>query len=225
MDADDYLRSPDPALAAREPVAREPAAVLDEGMLAADPVTQFAGWLADAVAAGLTEPNAMILSTVGADGPPRARTVLLKSYGPGGFTFYTNRTSTKAEHLAANPWACLLFPWYSLRRQVIIQGRVTALTQAQSEPYFRSRPRGSQLGAWASRQSSVITSRSVLDDRFARLSRRWPEGTPVPMPGFWGGYRLAHETVEFWQGRRDRLHDRFRYRREDDRWVIARLAP
>jgi pyridoxamine 5'-phosphate oxidase len=198
---------------------------LDEATADRDPVVQFTSWLEAAVAAGLPEPNAMVLSTVSPEGRPRGRTVLLKTHGPDGFVFYTNRTSVKGQHLAANPWACLLFPWYALRRQVIVQGRVMPLTVAESEPYFRSRPYGSQLGAWASRQSSVIASRAVLEERFARLERRWPEGTPVPMPEFWGGYRLAHDSVEFWQGRPNRLHDRLRYRRDGGRWVIERLAP
>jgi pyridoxamine 5'-phosphate oxidase len=198
---------------------------LDEGMLAPDPVAQFSGWLAEAAAAGLPEPNAMVLSTMTDSGRPRARSVLLKSHGPDGFVFYTNRTSAKAQDLAGNPWACLLFPWYALRRQVIIQGAVSPLSEHESEPYFHSRPHGSQLGAWASRQSSVIGSRAVLDDRYARLGQRWPEGTVVPMPSFWGGYRLRHDTVEFWQGRVNRLHDRLRYRRQGTHWVVERLAP
>jgi pyridoxamine 5'-phosphate oxidase len=198
---------------------------LDESMLAADPVTQFSGWLAEAIAAGLPEPNAMVLSTVTDAGRPRARSVLLKSHGPEGFTFYTNRTSAKGQDLSGNPWACLLFPWYALHRQVIIQGAVSPLSQQDSEPYFHSRPRGSRLGAWASRQSSVISSRAVLDDRYARLEQRWPDGTTVPMPSFWGGYRLSHEIVEFWQGRANRLHDRLRYRRQGAHWITERLAP
>ena len=198
---------------------------LDEAMLAADPVDQFSAWLADAVAAGLPEPNAMVLSTVSASGWPRARSVLLKEHGPAGFVFYTNRTSAKAQDLAGNPRACVLFPWYALRRQVIVQGAVTPLSQQESEPYFHSRPYGSQLGAWASRQSSVIASRAVLEDAYARHEQRWPEGTVVPMPDFWGGYRLAHEIVEFWQGQRSRLHDRLRYHRDGARWVVQRLSP
>jgi pyridoxamine 5'-phosphate oxidase len=182
------------------------------------------------IAADLPEPNAMVLATVSAAGWPRARTVLLKQYGPGGFVFYTNRTSTKGQELAANPRACLLFPWHPLQRQVIIQGHVTALTSDESEPYFHSRAHGSQVGAWASRQSSVLGSRGELDERYEKLERRWPEGGTVPMPEFWGGYRVAAETVEFWQGRANRLHDRLRYRREgepgdDQHWVIERLAP
>ncbi len=198
---------------------------LDEAMLAPDPVAQFSGWLAEAAAAGLPEPNAMVLSTVTDAGRPRARSVLLKSHGQDGFIFYTNRTSAKAQDLSGNPWACLLFPWYALHRQVIIQGAVSPLSEAESEPYFHSRTHGSQLGAWASRQSSVIGSRAVLDDRYARLEQRWPEGTVVPMPSFWGGYRLRHDVVEFWQGRANRLHDRLRYRRHGTHWAVERLAP
>ena len=207
------------------PPQTEIATMLDEAMLAADPAEQFSAWLADAVAAGLPEPNAMVLSTVSAAGWPRSRSVLLKEHGPAGFVFYTNRTSAKAQDLAANPRACVLFPWYALHRQVIVQGPVTALSQQESEPYFHSRPHGSQLGAWASRQSTVIASRAVLEDAYARHEQRWPEGTTVPMPDFWGGYRLEHEVVEFWQGRASRLHDRLRYQRDGARWVVQRLAP
>ena len=198
---------------------------LDEATLAADPVDQFAAWLADAVAAGLPEPNAMVLSTVSAAGRPRSRSVLLKGHGPAGFVFYTNRTSAKAQDLAAIGYASARFPWYALRRQVIVQGAVTPMSQAESEPYFHSRPHGSQLGAWASRQSSVIGSRGVLEDAYARLEQRWPEGTTVPMPDFWGGYRLVPELAEFWQGRVNRLHDRLRYRRDGTRWLVERLSP
>jgi len=198
---------------------------LDEATLADDPLTQFTAWMADTVAAGLPEPTAMVLATVSGDGRPRARTVLLKSYDSGGFTFYTNRTSRKGTDLAEVPRACLLFPWHAIHRQVIIEGPVTALTTAQSQPYFRSRAHGSQIGAWASRQSTVIGSRAELDDRYAELSRRWPEGTDVPMPDFWGGYRVIPEVVEFWQGRLNRLHDRLRYRRDGGAWVVERLSP
>ena len=197
----------------------------DEAMLADDPLTQFAAWMADTVAAGLPEPTAMVLATVSGDGRPRARTVLLKSYDSGGFTFYTNRTSRKGTDLAEVPRACLLFPWHAIHRQVIIEGPVTPLTTAESQPYFRSRAHGSQIGAWASRQSTVIGSRAELDDRYAELARRWPEGTDVPMPDFWGGYRVIPEVVEFWQGRLNRLHDRLRYRRDGGAWVIERLSP
>jgi pyridoxamine 5'-phosphate oxidase len=205
---------------------REAERALDESMLPADPLELFAAWMADVVAAGLPEPTAMALATVSADGRPRARMVLLKGYDASGFTFYTNRASRKASDLAEVPRASLLFPWYPLQRQVIIEGTVTPLSTADSEPYFRSRPRGSQLGAWASRQSTVIGSRAELDDRQAELSRRWPEGTPVPMPDFWGGYRVEPQIMEFWHGRTDRMHDRFRYRgRAAGGWLAERLAP
>lgn len=198
-------------------------------MLADSPMTQFARWMDDAVAAGLPEPNAMVLATTSAEGRPRARTVLLKAHDVTGFTFYSNRTSRKGADLAANPRACVLFPWYALGRQVTAEGTVTMLTMEQSEPYFHSRPRGSQIGAWASRQSQVIESRAVLDERFAELERRWPPGVPVDMPDFWGGYLLRPETVEFWQSRSSRLHDRLRYRRAgtgpDGTWVIERISP
>src|SRR5215470_17123879 len=194
-------------------------------MIAEDPLVQFGRWMDDVVAAPLPEPTAMVLATVSAGGRPRARTVLLKAYDSSGFTFYTNRTSRKGTDLAEVPRASLLFPWYQIHRQVIIEGPVSALSVAQSEPYFRSRPRGSQLGAWASRQSSVIGSRAELDERYAALEQRWPAGTTVPMPGFWGGYRLRHDVVEFWQGRANRLHDRLRYRRQGTHWAVERLAP
>jgi pyridoxamine 5'-phosphate oxidase len=199
---------------------------LDEGMLDADPFVQFSRWLADAEAAGLPQPNAMVLATVSEAGQPRARTVLLKSHGPDeGFVFYTNRTSRKGQDLAVNPLACLQFPWFGMYRQVIIEGAVRPLSQQESEPYFRTRPHGSQLGAWASRQSSVLRSRAELEERYAEFERRWPPGTDVPMPGFWGGYRLTPQSLEFWQGRLNRLHDRLRYRRSGDGWVVERLSP
>jgi pyridoxamine 5'-phosphate oxidase len=199
---------------------------LDESMLPADPLELFARWMGDVVAVGLPEPTAMALATVSADGRPRARMVLLKSYDASGFTFYTNRTSRKASDLADVPRASLLFPWYPMQRQVIVEGTVTPLSTADSEPYFHSRPHGSQLGAWASRQSTVLGSRAELDDRYAELSRRWPEGTPVPMPDFWGGYRVEPLVVEFWHGRVSRMHDRFRYRRDPGApWVAERLSP
>ena len=197
--------------------------ILSEDTMAGDPMTQFAGWMAQAQERGVPEPTAMVLATVSAEGRPRARTVLLKAHGPDGFTFYTNRTSRKGQDLQAHPRACAVFPWYALGRQVTAEGRVSVMSQADSEPYFRSRPRGSQIGAWASRQSQVIASRSVLDRRVTELERRWPGD--VPMPDFWSGYLLIPETVEFWQSGTYRLHDRLRYRRDGDRWIIERLSP
>ena len=198
---------------------------LSEDRLADEPMTQFARWMADALASGMPEPTAMVLSTVTGEGRPRARTVLLKAHGQDGFTFYSNRTSRKGRELAGNPSACLVFPWYGVDRQVIADGRVRELSQSESEPYFRSRPRGSQIGAWASRQSTVIASRAVLDDRYAELQRRWPEPDPVPMPDFWGGYLLEPDAVEFWQKGAYRLHDRLRFRRVDGGWAVDRLSP
>jgi pyridoxamine 5'-phosphate oxidase len=199
--------------------------VLSPEMLAGDPMTQFARWMAEAQAEPLPEPTAMVLATVSGQGRPRARTVLLKDHGPAGFTFYTNRTSRKGQDLAANPRACVVFPWYPMQRQVTAEGPVTPLSQAASEPYYRSRPRGSQIGAWASRQSQVLGSRAELDGRAAELEQRWAPPATIPMPDFWGGYLLQPETVEFWQAGMYRLHDRLRYRREGGGWVIERLSP
>ena len=198
---------------------------LSEAMLAGDPMTQFARWMADAAASAMPEPTAMVLTTVSAEGRPRARTVLLKAHDQSGFTFYSNRTSRKGQDLAANPRACVVFPWYALRRQVTAEGSVRIMSAADSEPYYRSRPRGSQIGAWASRQSQVIGSRAELEDRVAELERRWAPPAVIPMPDFWGGYLLVPETVEFWQAGTFRLHDRLRYRRDSGDWTVERLSP
>lgn len=192
-------------------------------MLDPNPMAQFAKWFGEAAATGMPEPNAMVLATVGER--PHARTVLLKVHDDAGFTFYTNRTSRKGRDLASDPRCCAVFPWFAMGRQVTVEGAVRALTTPESEPYFHSRERGSQLGAWASRQSSVLSSRAELDARLEELSRRWPEGTEVPMPDFWGGYLIVPETVEFWQSRPSRLHDRLRYKRSGTEWVIERLSP
>jgi pyridoxamine 5'-phosphate oxidase len=198
---------------------------LDEAEAPADPVLLFARWMEDVVSAGLPEPTAMVLATVSPAGRPRARTVLLKDFGPDGFVFYTNRSSAKGQHMAGNPYVCLVFPWHPIQRQVIIEGSVQALSTSESEPYFHSRPHGSQLGAWASRQSAVLASRAELEARYQEVEARWPEGTTVPMPEFWGGYRVLPGVMEFWEGRPSRLHDRLRYRREGLDWVLERLAP
>jgi pyridoxamine 5'-phosphate oxidase len=200
---------------------------LDENDLADDPLNQFGVWFADAVGADLPEPNAMILSTVTADGTPGARTVLLKGYGPEDFRFFTNHGSRKARSIAGNPRVSLLFPWHPIHRQVIIQGTAERLGRAESEAYFHTRPHGSQLGAWASQNQSSVVTREELERRFAELAARWPD--EVPCPDFWGGYRVIPTTVEFWQGRPDRMHDRLRYRRphpgESGEWVVERLSP
>jgi len=198
---------------------------LDLGDLDPDPIVAFETWLREVAAAGLAEPNAMVVSTIGLDGTPSARMVLLKSVDARGFAFFTNYTSHKARELDAGRGVCLLFPWHGLRRQVIVSGTATRVPRAESSAYFESRPRSSQLGAWASRQSSPLGSRGELDERFAALARRWPEGTVIPVPEFWGGYRVVPSAVEFWQGRASRLHDRMRFTREVDGWRVERLAP
>ena len=198
---------------------------LSEGSMAADPMTQFARWMSDALGLVRPEPTAMVLATTAADGRPRARTVLLKAHDQTGFTFYSNRTSRKGRDSAANPRVCAVFPWYAMQRQVTAEGSVVTMSREDSEPYFRSRPHGSQIGAWASRQSQVIGSRAELDDRVAELEQRWAPPAAIPMPDFWGGYLLVPETVEFWQSGLDRLHDRLRYRRDGAAWTVERLSP
>lgn len=190
-----------------------------------DPVTQFNHWLAEALQQEIPEPNAMVLSTVDAGGQPWSRTVLLKVCDARGFAFFTNYDSAKGRHLAANPHAALTFLWVPLERQVNIAGTVTKTSREESERYFRTRPIGSQLGAWASTQSTSIAGRAQLEKQFDEARARFGE-TAIPLPPNWGGYTLAPHTIEFWQGRRSRLHDRMRYSRQRDRsWKIERLSP
>lgn len=197
---------------------------LVEKDLAKDPFRQFERWFQEAEAAKLPEPNAMILSTATRDGRPSARTVLLKGLDGRGFVFYSNYESRKGRELESNARASLVFPWIALERQVIIEGAVTKVAREESEAYFHSRPLPSQLAAWASQQSSVVASRGVLEDSLKALEKKYA-GQTVPLPPQWGGFRVAPETVEFWQGRRSRLHDRLRYRREKDGWIVERLSP
>jgi pyridoxamine 5'-phosphate oxidase len=196
-----------------------------EASLAANWWTQFAGWFSDAVTAGVTEPNAMVLATADPSGRPSSRTVLLKGYDERGLVFFTNYESQKAQELSGNPQASVVFPWYALRRQVLVAGAVTRVDRAESETYFARRPRESQLGAWASPQSRVVPDRATLDAAWRDVAERFPPDQPVPTPPFWGGYRLAPHTVEFWQGRTGRMHDRLRYRLDGVDWLVERLAP
>lgn len=192
--------------------------------LADCPVEQFERWFKQAVEAGVDEPNAMVLATVDERQCPCQRTVLLKVFDKRGFVFFTNYESRKARHLAANPNAGLIFPWLSLERQVVVQGTVEKIGKAESLRYFLSRPRESQLGAWVSDQSKVISSRSVLEMKLAEMKRKFSSGD-VPLPSFWGGYRVVPRTVEFWQGGAGRLHDRFLYSAGEEGWRVERLAP
>jgi pyridoxamine 5'-phosphate oxidase len=196
---------------------------LDEDHVAPTWLEQLRVWLGEA--AELLEPNAMVLGTAGADGRPSARTVLLKGLDERGLVFYTNLDSRKGRDLRANPYASLLFPWVELQRQVALAGRVEEVGPGESDAYFATRPYGSQIGALASPQSEVIAGRDVLERARDELLARHPEGGPVPRPPHWGGLRLVPDEVEFWQGRPDRLHDRLRYRRDGERWVVERLAP
>jgi pyridoxamine 5'-phosphate oxidase len=191
--------------------------------LAGDPVAQFRQWFGEAVAAELVEPNAMVLSTT--DGHrPSSRSVLLKAYDEEGFVFFTNYESRKAQDIAADPNVSLLFPWYPLERQVGILGRAERISAAESLAYFTSRPHGSRLGAWVSQQSAVINSRKFLEMKWDEMKRKFADGE-IPLPSFWGGIRVVPTEIEFWQGRENRLHDRFRYTRSGDGWGIERLSP
>ena len=204
----------------RKPHADVP---LEESDLTADPFELFGRWLEEALDAHPGWPNSMTLATADADGKPSARTILLKGLDKGGFVFYTNYSSRKGTELEVNPRAALVFYWPALERQVRVEGEVAKLTRKESEDYFRTRPLGSRYAAWASPQSTVVSGRDVLEENLIEASELF--GEDVPLPHHWGGYRLTPVMFEFWKSRKNRLHDRFRYRRRRDRWVIQRLAP
>ncbi|WP_042803763.1 pyridoxamine 5'-phosphate oxidase [Streptomyces sp. C] len=199
--------------------------IVEEAGLAGDPMAQFALWFAQAADSHLFEPNAMVVSTATAAGRPSSRTVLLKQFDSRGFVFFTNYGSRKVREIDENPYVSLLFPWHPIARQVIVTGRAERIGRDETAAYFRSRPHGSQLGAWASAQSTVIGSRAELDRRYAELEARYPEGEQVPVPPEWGGLRVLPDALEFWQGHENRLHDRLRYVLEGDKWRVERLCP
>jgi pyridoxamine 5'-phosphate oxidase len=196
-----------------------------EADLAPTWLAQFEAWFADAVAQGLPEPNAMVLATATAQGRPSARTVLLKDIDERGFVWYTNLASRKGTEIAANPYASAVFSWYPVGRQIVIDGRVEQVDRAQTEAYFASRPVDARRGAWASPQSQVVPDRDFLDAALDDVAARFGPDGPGTAPPYWGGLRLVPETVEFWQGRAGRLHDRLRYRADGGEWVVERLAP
>lgn len=202
-----------------------PSTGLTEDQLAETWLEQFRGWFADAVAAAIPEPNALVLATVGADAVPAARLVLMKSFDESGIVVFTNSASAKGSELAENPVAALVFPWHSIHRQVRMTGPVEVVDEAMSHAYFATRPYGARIAARVSRQSEVIAGRAELEADWIAQSRTYPEGGEVPRPARWQGYRIRPTTVEFWSGRENRLHDRLRFRRTEDGWVTERLAP
>ncbi len=197
---------------------------LNKEDLNASPFEQFEKWFTQAIDANIPDASAMTLATVSASGKPTQRTVLLKIFDEKGFVFFTNYSSQKSQQISENPNVSLLFPWTELERQIEINGTATKISTAESLKYFLSRPRGSQLGAWASAQSSPINSRQILEGQLQKMKSKFTQGE-IPLPDFWGGYRVEPETIEFWQGGENRLHDRFEYTRKNNDWISKRLQP
>ena len=198
---------------------------LMEDQVPSNPIELFHKWFNDAQLANLPEPNAMTIATVNKEGKPSARIVLLKEFSKDGFTFYSNYDSRKGQDLISNPFIAVVFLWIEIERQVRIEGTVSKLPESKSTQYFHTRPKGSQIGAWASPQSQVITDRSILEDEHKRLTGQYKDAETLPKPPNWGGYIIEPTMIEFWQGRSSRLHDRLRYDLRDERWQIERLAP
>jgi pyridoxamine 5'-phosphate oxidase len=223
--ADADIAMPDIAVALPTMRVSYEEGTLSEAELADTWHEQLQSWLDDAIRAGAPEPNAMVLATANAEGMPSSRTVLMKGLDERGVVFFTNYTSTKSHDLMATRFASATFPWYSLHRQATVRGTVEKVSQSETRTYWASRPRGSQLGAWASPQSVVVRDRGTLENALAGVERRFADAEEVPVPPHWGGWRIRPEVVEFWQGRRDRMHDRLRFKLNRDGWTVERVGP
>jgi pyridoxamine 5'-phosphate oxidase len=223
--ADADIATPDIAVALPTMRVSYEEGTLSEGELAGNWHEQLQQWLDDAIRAGAPEPNAMVLATANADGIPASRTVLMKGLDDRGVVFFTNYTSAKSHDLLATRFASATFPWYTLHRQATVRGTVEKVSLAETKTYWASRPRGSQLGAWASPQSIVVRDRTVLENALANVQRRFADADEVPVPPHWGGWRIRPEVVEFWQGRMDRMHDRLRFKLTRDGWKVERVGP
>jgi pyridoxamine 5'-phosphate oxidase len=223
--ADADIATPDIALALPTMRVSYEEGTLSETELAPTWHEQLQKWLDDAIRAGAPEPNAMVLATANADGIPASRTVLMKGLDERGVVFFTNYTSAKSHDLMATRFASATFPWYTLHRQATVRGTVEKVSLAETKTYWSSRPRGSQLGAWASPQSAVVRDRTVLENALANVQRRFADADEVPVPPHWGGWRIRPELVEFWQGRMDRMHDRLRFHQGRDGWTVERVGP
>jgi len=223
--ADADIATPDIALALPTMRVSYEEGTLSESELGGTWHEQLQKWLDDAIRAGAPEPNAMVLATANAEGIPASRTVLMKGLDERGVVFFTNYTSAKSHDLMATRFASATFPWYTLHRQATVRGTVEKVSQAETRTYWASRPRGSQLGAWASPQSAVVRDRTVLENALANVQRRFADADEVPVPPHWGGWRIRPEVVEFWQGRMDRMHDRLRFKQTRDGWTVERVGP